>query len=958
VERLVRRALALALGVLLAGPLLFGDAVDLGAARGSVAAALLLAACGAGALMRRGTCAASRRRDAVALTLLVILRGPLGDALLALLPRGAILSALAVQCLTLVPAGLLLGRLLRGALDGHFRTLLVGASLGALAQAAGVLDLLPSPLAVPIAVLLLWWLANPRPASVPAATTASAPPSTPMASAAPPTPPTPVASAAPQTPVALAAPATPATREAGACSAGLLLGAAFALVGLCLRRVVPAYATPTAHPGLDVLLVLLLPAALVSWPAGVLAPGRGARWLGALGGLLLCAAALITTDSLALYENSAALVELKRLFHGRALEAGGLLADWHVWLLSFAGAVAAALGVSSGALRGTRPAACALLGAGLAHVAEAALLTPGGLGASSAHSPLRLLLGAASCGLILAAVHLFGGKGWLALPLAVLPFVDWQARDAALLAPERWRRVAGFDEVRRPGEYSAECFQRSLIADVTVFSTPGPDSRAVEGREAFTQTLSPRHPVFSLAPDGELQTVLGTGHTHATFSADGADEDDEDGEDAPPDSADEPLERFYGVRVAGRALHAQHAPTGAEGSVGRLTRLFGVRGRMLVVGIGAELVAADLHDAGLAATARIASPVPLGHDAVRLLLDHLGSGGWQAAQVPDAQPVVRMACTAEQAGFDTVVVAPGPEPVPGTAELSTMESVERLRQALAPGGRCLLWLDTTGLGARELRARLAAFGAAFGMQSAAFVEPRELDPPFVLLLGWNDEAGRPTRQGLEERLPLPDATGYRTRMRTLEDLAALLLRDGPGLVALADTGPVHARLRPVTSVAGSESGWAAVQDVVDAAPRLDAVVEAADVAGGGAREVFAGLATHGRYAYRLLGLNDTLLEIKADVEWSAFDAEVASYARAAEQSPDDPLLHLALAALLEPLAIVGDLTRFATTWEACHAERLRSWRLALQEAWVRRQGLQQDEEAEALERARRWAAGG
>ena len=916
----MKRALAAAAGVVLLAWLLFGSATDLGAVRLPMATAVLLLACGAGLLMRGGTCARSRGRDAIALAALALARGPLCDAACAILPGGARSGSFALA-LTLIPAGLALGRLLRGSGAGALAWTLAGAGLGALASAAGAAGWAPAWAGVPLAVALVWWLARP----------AGQLPAEPRA--------------------AEACAITAASPVAFMTSAALLVGAALALVAICFRRVVPAYASPSVHPATDVLLVLLCPAALVAWPAGVLARGRAARFLGALGGLMICAAAWMTVDSLGLYENAIALVGLKRQFHARALETGGLLLDWHVWLLSFAGALAAALGVAAGALRGARAVGAALVGAGCAQLAECLLIAPESrLGTDPMQAPLHLLLAASACGAVLVPVFLFGRRGWLALPLAVLPFLDWHPGEGPpWISTESLRQVAGFDEVRRPGEYGVEDFQRTLLADVTVFSTPGPDSHALEGRDAFTQTLSPRSPAFRLGPAGELLSVLAP--------SDAAEEParaEGDAPDAAPPEPEPRIERFYGVRVAGRALHREHQPLGAEGSMSRLTRLFASPGRLLACGVGAELVAADLHDSGQAGSASVASPVPLGQRPLQLLLDHLGSSGWQAARIDEPQVALR---ATPAASVDTLVVAPCSEALPGVAELCTVQSVERMERLLAPAGRCLLWLDTQDMGGRELGARLAAFGAVFGERSAAFVEPRELDAPFVLLLGWKDEAGQPARAALQAQLPGPDATGFRSRLRRAEDLASLLLRDGRGMAELAAAGPVHARSRPITEAMNSEAGWAAVRDVAQEHAALEAVVRGAEASRPASRETFAGLAMHSRYAYRLAGLNDTLLEIKPDVNWAAFDEEVACYARAAMHDPDDPLLQLALAALLEPLVLVGDLTRFASAYESCHAEQMRSWRLALQEAWVRRQGLQAEESEAALERARGWAEG-
>ncbi len=114
----------------------------------------------------------------------------------------------------------------------------------------------------------------------------------------------------------------------------------------------------------------------------------------------------------------------------------------------------------------------------------------------------------------------------------------------------------------------------------------------------------------------------------------------------------------------------------------------------------------------------------------------------------------------------------------------------------------------------------------------------------------------------------------------------------------------------------------------------------------------AGLALHTRYSYRLEGLNETLLEIKRDVDWALHDREVEYYVRAAERDSDDPLLHFVLAALLEPLAKVGDFGRFAEVFEATGARSMSSWRLALLEAWVQQQSLEVEAAEAALQRAR------
>jgi hypothetical protein len=948
VERLMKAVLGAAIGVVLLAVLLAGSAVDLGATLAPAATAVLVVACGLGLCARGGTCPRSRVRDAAALAVLVLARGPLCDVLFraglgTLGDTRADDVALLAAVVTLAPIGLLLGRLLRPALCGTLGALFLGTAAGLLLVRAGAGGWLPAWIGVPIAVAALWLLTRRSAASEAQAQGADA-----VGGAAR------TAGAEP--------PSAPRAAEAATWSAGavaLLLGAGVALVAIAFRRLVPAYVAPSAHPAGDVLLALLVPAAIVAWPAGVLASGGWTlRIVGALGGLLVAGAVWLTANNLGLYENSIAHVALTRQLHDYAARSGGLLHDWHAWLLSFAGVVAAAFGVACGACRGARAAGCALAGAGLAQLAEHVLLARGGglagtLAAGPVRAPVALLLAAAACAIFTVPLVLGGRRGWLALlltlpltvPLAAAPFLAWQLEEGApWVNVNELRPLPGFDEVRRPGEYSVEGFERSLLADVTVFSTPGSDSHALEGREAWTTTLSPREPVFELSEEGEFRSVLLSGKDHGAHDSPAAGEE----ESAPPQE-EEPLERHFGVRVAGRALHAQHVPIGAEGSVGRLTRLFAVPGRMLVCGVGAELVAADLHDAGLAGEMVVGSPAPLGTRALHVLLDHLGSAGWQAADVRDPQLIERVAAPES---FDCVVVAPASEALPGTSALLTAESLGRLAATLKPGGRCLLWLDTAETGGRALRARVAAFGAVFGERSAAFVEPRELDAPFVLLVGWAGEGARPAASELLERLAGPSATGFRTRLTNLEELGALLLRDGQGLVRCASEWPIHARAHPVEGGWLAETGWAAVIEVLDPSAELGRVIPGAAAGARMSTAVHDGLAAHSRYRYRLLGLNDTLLEIKPDVNWQAFEEEAAHYARAADADARDPLLQLALAALLEQLAIVGEYSRFVRVYQECGAAGMSSWRLALQAAWVHKQGLDDEGFADAVEQAR------
>lgn len=698
----------------------------------------------------------------------------------------------------------------------------------------------------------------------------------------------------------------------------LPIGVAIGLLVPAFARVVPAYAEPSLHAGADVRWALLVPALLVAWPASVLVGrGRGARWLGLIAGLLLAGAILHNANSLGLYQNPMAHVGLTRSFRGYASQYGPWVTEWGAWLLSFSGLVAAGLGLALGSVR-ARSLGWLTMGAALGAGAQYWVSN------DPIGGPFVLVLAAAGAAAVSAPLALLPRLGWLGLPLAVVPF---------LMVPVEER--PGFDEVRRPGEFGVDAFHRTLGADVTLFMTPGLESNAVEGREASRLTFTDREPLFSLDEDGNfVSSLIEASHDHFGHEEEG-----------------EPLEpaRYYGMRVGGRSVYAGHAPIGREGSLGRLTRVLSVPGRAFVTGFGAELLAADLYDAGQAEEMSVSSPVPFGRQFTLLLLDHLGSSGWIASDVGDPVLVAR---AAEPGGFDTVVVSPTRDVWPGGRALASREHVARLSRLLAPGGRCLLWLDTHGVSVRALRSRIAAFAKVFGEHSAAFVEPRELDAPYVLLVGWRDADGRPDRDALAASLPWPDESGLRTRLAEVDDLGAILLRDGEGMLRAADEWPVASRARPVGSRLDDPGSWSSVRAAWHPRSSLAGVIEGSSERPHDVEELMAGLAVHTRYSFRLEGLNETLLEIKRDIDWALYDEEVAHYVRAAERDPEDPLLHLALAALLEPLAKVGDFGRFAEAFLSTGAREMKSWRLALLESWVQRESLEPEAAEAALQRAR------
>lgn len=695
--------------------------------------------------------------------------------------------------------------------------------------------------------------------------------------------------------------------------AGLMPGLAVGLSLPVLWRVVSSYAEPPVHGRSDVVLALVLPALLVALPAAWLGLSeRQTRlWL-ALGGLVLAGALWHMTAALGVYVRASEHVALSSKLRRVALD-WPLLGEWRAWLLYFTGPAALACGVLARGLS-RRAAGPLVAGLGLGVLGEQ------WIGVSPALAPLELLLLASgAAGATAAAVT--GRAGLLAAPLLVVPLLTFPKVD----------RV-GFDGVRRVGDYAADAWSRTLAADVALFSTDDLDNVSVQGRRAARTSFTGREPMLTLGGPVSPPPLL-----------------------ARVDEGDT-LERRFGVRIAGATMHADHLPTGPEGSTGRLLRLLASPGPAAVLGLGAELIAADLVAAGLGEPRLISTPIPLGEETVRLVLAELDGSGdapggaWTPPQV--GQDPLRDIQDLPRGGLMTVVLAPERVAWPASGQLLTRTTLARLASTLAPEGRCLAWLDTTDLDGRALAARLAAFGAEFGQRSLALVEPRELDAPFVLLLGWVSDAGAPTAQELAQRLPVPDATGWRTRVTQVDDLGSLLLLDGPGLASTAREGPVLERSRPVPSARGAGTGWRAVAAVRNEGPRLSRSIAGAGDVGPVDADVVEGLALHAGLFYRLELLRAvSVVEAVDDVDWAAIDAEVACYARAAARDPGDPLLNLAAAALLEPLLREDELTRFSRAFGSLGGETLSSWRVALQQATALEKSLLPDQAARARDRA-------
>ncbi|MCB9898085.1 MAG: hypothetical protein H6825_08780 [Planctomycetes bacterium] len=904
---------AVAAAVLLARLLLAGSDIDLGPAACVSAPSVLALAVGLGLVLR------ARRPTLVptlGIALLVPARGLLVDLSAALWPLsqgGTTLAAL----LSLAPVGFLLGRALAPLIDDGVVPAVLGWMLGEILAYVGAVGRMPGELSgFSVAVLLaaLVELHERRRA-----------PSAPQG-------------------------AESDERDAPAWEA-LPPAAAFALLFVCVRRIAPAYAEPGAQPGVSLTLAFLAQALVVLLPVRVLASGTTARRvLFAAGCLALGVALWLTSGNLDVWRVPMLKQQVTWTMHNHVWAHLGLLDAWWAWLLFlFVGYGAAGLGLLLGALR--RGAAGPLLiGLGLGLVAESLV------DVEPLAAPRHLLL----AGVGVACVSALGAwrpRAAFAAPLGV----------AFVLVP--LDSPPDFAAITRVGEPTSEGFVRRLPADVVVSCAFGPDTSVRDSRRCYADTFTRR--VHVSARD-EIERLAEQWTSEDTARPEpgefvrrpGALAGDDDGADAPADvdpfdlrAEDALAARHYGLRVAGAAASPGHDPLGVEGALGRLDRLFGVRGPAAVTGTAGELAAADLVDAGLCRPDEIvlASAAPLTLEMTRVLLADYGSAGYLG--LADGDPAGWLRARAPQS-CATFVVAPERGAWPASGAALAVESLRRARETLRPDGRCLIWIDTGELDARALRARLAAAGAVFGERAACFVEMRGLDAPWLLVLGWRDDAGRPRAADVSLELPWPEASGVRTRLRDLDDLAAMLLLDGPGLLSLADDGPVHRRGRPVPSDAIAPTGWSAVAALLPELPpaRLDRALDGAPPTSVPLEPVASALAAHASYSFHLsLVRGSEILEIVPDIDWDAFEREVDAWAAAAASVPGHPLLHVGLATLLETLAVEGDYSRFAAVWQRVDGDRLESWRLAVLKAKVLRQMLEPEQAWDSLDRARELA---
>lgn len=898
---MLRAWLGTALVAVVARALLTGSVVDVGLAWGGWAAAVVALGLGAGALGRR----VPTLFDALTLAVAVVVRGPLAAGCVAVFGTGAFGVGVALVASLLVPAAML-GRFAGAWTRGPLGAVALGWATGEVLVITGLVAAWPGLATGPLAGLAAFALTRGLAAS-------DETPDEPASDEPAPDPP-------------------PRRRASPDVATALLLGASLTLALLVLRRVIPGYASPTVHAGSEWLVVLLVPVAVIAALVAVIVDdttSTTARVVRLLGGTALAGALVfVVYDASAGYQLNAHIGltrSLRETTRTLALDRPWLAAlePWDLWVASFVGWPAVGAGLLSGALRG-RAAGGFALGAALAFAGEWVVVAT-----HPVFGPAWLLLASAGLALWAGVVGLVGPWGLLAAPLAAVPFV--------LRGDVTW---VGFDEIRRPGELAVEAHARSVTAESAVFSSPRRGTTSPEGTLAYMRTSIGREPFFPVYEDA-----------FAEFDAKVRRMEEE---------GREGLKRFYGVRYAGVTAHPGHPALGDDGSVGRMLRLFGTDGETLVVGYGAELVALDWTETGRAESIAVATPsADLSGErfgdyqlVVAALTETSGlptpARGNVAAVLADA--------AADATLFDLVVVAPERPEWPGAGAPLSRERLASIADVLAPGGRCLAWIDTTSLDARSLRARLAAFGDVFGSRSLAFLEPREQDPPFVVAVGWLDADGDPR----DDVLP-PGATrgielsGLRSTIRTREELADHLLVDGEGLARLAEVGPVHTRDHFVVPSRFAPAGWSAVRELYDPAARLGPDDPHPTDAPDAMPAWLDSLVLHDRYSMHLEFVNQTVVENIGDIDWDAYADEVARLAEAARLEPHHPLVQHGVASLGERLVINAEFTRFAELYEAVDGEAMESWRLELLKAAALDGMLDPDAALEALDRARELA---
>ncbi len=880
--------------------LVTGSVVDLGMPLMGWSAAVVAAGLGVGALTKR----VPSLFDALVLAVGITARGMVAAGCVSVFGTGPFGWGLALVASLAVPA-FMLGRFASVWIRGRSIVVALAWVTGELLVVFGVVASWPGVATGPVAALLAFLLtrgAADETADVAAAVDAAS-----------------EDAAAPSERVAVAEPLSFGVLAAG------LLGASLTLALLVMRRVMPGYTAPTVHATSEWIIALLVPAVVIAMFVAVLV-GNPKSWSGRIarlaGGVGVAVALIVMFDASTSYQVNGHIA-LTRQLRGdtRAYaETFAWLRPWDLWVTSFIGYLAAGFGIVLGAVRGRASAGFAL-GAAVAFAGEAIVIP-----AAPVFGPTWMLLASVGLAGWSGVVGVFGIWGLLAAPIAAAGF--WMRDDV------HW---SGYDEMRRPGELSAEAHVRSASTETLLFSSPLLGTTSPEGTLAYLQTSIGRKPLFPVYESA-----------FEKFDAKVRQMEDE---------AKEGLMRRFGVRIAGVTAHPGHPALGEDGSVGRMLRLFGRAGEALIVGYGAELIGLDWSMVDGVAHVGVATP-SADRDGTRMgdyllvLADVTETKG--LSERVEANVPFTLARAFETRGYDVVVVAPERPEWPGAGASLTVERLGAIRAALASGGRCLAWIDTMSLDAASLRARLAAFGTVFGERSVVLVEPRGLDAPFVVAIGWSDDEGDPhgdvlvpgTTRGVE-------LSGLRTTLRSRDELDAHVILDGRAMVELAASAGAHSRDRFVVPSRFARTGWSAVASVYDTASRW-----APDTVGSGTDalpKLMEALEQHASYSFHLAFVNQTVVENLGDIDWDAYDTEVALLIEAAQTNPKNSLVQFTIASLGEQLVVHSETTRFASLYEAVGAEAMESWRLQLLKAAALDHQLEPELAADAMARARELA---
>jgi hypothetical protein len=352
--------------------------------------------------------------------------------------------------------------------------------------------------------------------------------------------------------------------------------------------------------------------------------------------------------------------------------------------------------------------------------------------------------------------------------------------------------------------------------------------------------------------------------------------------------------------------------------VARFPRVFGARGRCLVVGPLAPVVAPVVEEAvaggaeasGGALSVKALETLACLEGASRALAD---SGGRPFIPCADDFRGRTASFLLDHTDrFDQIVFLPSFPGAEGARGMLSREIFGLAHDALAEKGFFWLYLDTAGFSARAAGAAFSAVAETFDVASCWIVE-EGLAPPFLLCLGIKGDA-RLDAARLERGVEglIAEYGPASAPFRGVSDLCEYLIA-GPGEMKTLRTRfgtasawfPVYAGM-PCCA----PPGWRAVRDLAEVLPSSDiGSICGRDAPDRAARHkarrlVLEGLAIHGGYKYRIAGDDD--------LDWASFHEEVGLYGAACRLCPEAALAGKTVAALLPMLL---NAKEFQTAYE-------------------------------------------